>query len=535
MLISARYDKSPIPEYGRALSPYYAKGKLVKEKALKILKVPNARLTKIYYIAPYIIWFEFSSHTSKIMINPYNLTYKTSEEFKRLRSSIKKANKKRRKRLPEGLLRELEERFRKKWRDLKKGKTLSKSNHLMPDFALVPYFDWHYGCTPTAAAMLLAYYDNKYTSYGNLVWLFFEDYDNIQSETNYHTADTQYWLKKTMNTNSQGGTRPDSIKPGIEKYTNEELGYNFSVDHAYYWWPSWAWDEIVDEITNNRWLDPTTCQYVPATSLEPTKGYWVCVQSACDLTVSSGATKMTTSQDVGYDVQGRPLSWSCDLQVKSSNNLASIDLRLGTASHATSKFDVGLDKPLPPPLPFMKFDAWFKGTDHPFDRLATDIKADNGVNMWTVLVRSTEGFTLSWNPLDLPHDYNFMLKGNGQEIDMKKQSSYSIQNSIGDVMSFNIIVTKIPKVFGLSHSPNPFSSGTSISFQLPHETHVTLTIYNMTGQKICELVNGNMSAGYHTVYWDGIDNNGRQAVNGIYFYRLATESCSITKKMVLIR
>ncbi|OYV02696.1 hypothetical protein CGW93_04235 [candidate division bacterium WOR-3 4484_18] len=62
----------------------------------------------------------------------------------------------------------------------------------------------------------------------------------------------QLWCSVFTITVETGGTSSDSVEPGIEEYTNEWCGYSFDVVQNYYWYPPWAWDEIVNEINNNR-------------------------------------------------------------------------------------------------------------------------------------------------------------------------------------------------------------------------------------------------------------------------------------------
>lgn len=83
--------------------------------------------------------------------------------------------------------------------------------------------------------------------------------------------------------------------------------------------------------------------------------------------------------------------------------------------------------------------------------------------------------------------------------------------------------------------PNPFSSFTTICYQLPAEAQVSLAVYSALGQKVAHLVNGQMSAGKHTVRFDA---TGR--VGGIYLYRLQTKDAEgrivqLSGKMVIMK
>jgi hypothetical protein len=83
--------------------------------------------------------------------------------------------------------------------------------------------------------------------------------------------------------------------------------------------------------------------------------------------------------------------------------------------------------------------------------------------------------------------------------------------------------------------PNPFTSNTSISYVLPNSSRVSLKIYNILGQEIVTLCDELQTAGIHEFSWNGLDDSGRKASNGIYLYRLTTENTSLTKKMVKIK
>jgi len=89
----------------------------------------------------------------------------------------------------------------------------------------------------------------------------------------------------------------------------------------------------------------------------------------------------------------------------------------------------------------------------------------------------------------------------------------------------------LPDEFVLDQNqPNPFNPKTTIIFGLPHPCHVTLNVFNITGQKVTSLVDGYLGAGYHTVDWDGTD-----VASGIYFYRIQADEFVESRKMVLLK
>ena len=83
--------------------------------------------------------------------------------------------------------------------------------------------------------------------------------------------------------------------------------------------------------------------------------------------------------------------------------------------------------------------------------------------------------------------------------------------------------------------PNPFNPTTTIAFTIPKNLQVYLGIYDMTGKLIKTLIDAPIEAGYHTVMWDGTDDNGRSVSSGVYFYKLKSKGYEETKKMLLLK
>ena len=83
--------------------------------------------------------------------------------------------------------------------------------------------------------------------------------------------------------------------------------------------------------------------------------------------------------------------------------------------------------------------------------------------------------------------------------------------------------------------PNPFNSSTVISFALARSQEVKLAVYNLAGQKVVVLVDGEQTAGMHFVRWDGRDERGRELASGVYLYRQKAGSQVETRKLLLLR
>ena len=84
--------------------------------------------------------------------------------------------------------------------------------------------------------------------------------------------------------------------------------------------------------------------------------------------------------------------------------------------------------------------------------------------------------------------------------------------------------TVLPGTYTLSQNyPNPFNPTTDIRYQIADgrsSIHTTLKIYNLLGQEVRTLVDGEREAGYYTVTWNGKDYHGQDVSSGVYFYRL---------------
>ena len=105
-------------------------------------------------------------------------------------------------------------------------------------------------------------------------------------------------------------------------------------------------------------------------------------------------------------------------------------------------------------------------------------------------------------------------------------------NVLGDA-SITVDV-ELPLVYELGQNyPNPFNPVTTITYQLPEASQVTLKIYNILGQEIKTLVHGEKSAGFYTLQWDGTNSLGVRVSSGLYIYRISTNSGFVRSRKML--
>ena len=128
---------------------------------------------------------------------------------------------------------------------------------------------------------------------------------------------------------------------------------------------------------------------------------------------------------------------------------------------------------------------------------------------------------------------------------------YAFQNFTGIPGYFDNIVVKqlqpitsvedytnpnIPIELNLSQNyPNPFNPETKISYRLPENGFISLTIHDLLGRKIKTLVSDYQQAGQYSVTWNGKDEAGNSLASGIYLYTLKTGNILQSKKMILMK
>ena len=144
-------------------------------------------------------------------------------------------------------------------------------------------------------------------------------------------------------------------------------------------------------------------------------------------------------------------------------------------------------------------------------------------------------FENAWKPLetrvDLFHQtVNANLDGSGFYAAFLDLTQSRLVTDINEVK---------PKVkSGLqlySNYPNPFHSYTTIRFELPVASKVTLEVFDIFGRKISVIIDQSLSAGDHSAVWDCRDDQGNSVSPGVYFCVLKCGTMNLNQKMVLIR
>lgn len=155
-------------------------------------------------------------------------------------------------------------------------------------------------------------------------------------------------------------------------------------------------------------------------------------------------------------------------------------------------------------------------------------------------------FTHGETPLSIDVEAPFEAELNTSDL---QPGSYTITaevwdsagHSATDVIEYTLVSptglaqTGLPKEFRVSNYPNPFNPSTTICYGLPEAGHVLMTVYDVTGREVINLVNTSQPAGYHEAIWNGRDGQNRLVGTGVYFAQITAGDNAHVIKMIYLR
>ncbi|MBP7309771.1 MAG: T9SS type A sorting domain-containing protein, partial [Candidatus Cloacimonetes bacterium] len=87
----------------------------------------------------------------------------------------------------------------------------------------------------------------------------------------------------------------------------------------------------------------------------------------------------------------------------------------------------------------------------------------------------------------------------------------------------------------MNYYPNPFNPTTTIAFSIPKDAKTKLSVYSIKGQKVKDIISGELQKGFHKAVWDGKDSTNRSVSSGIYIFRLESGGKVSVRKAMLMK
>ncbi len=247
--------------------------------------------------------------------------------------------------------------------------------------------------------------------------------------------------------------------------------------------------------------------YAAATNLTPGSGYWVKVSADCEITIPDAMSK--SSGDV---VQYFKESWGQIILTDAAGRSYTL--------YATSG-DVDLNNyELPPAPPAGTFDIRFSS-----GRIAEDL--------------NTATQSISMNGIQYPvsvevRNLNITLQDeSGKELNAELKSGDKISIANESIHMLLLISGEVatPVAYKLEQNyPNPFNPSTKIIYSVPADGMVNISVYNILGEKVTDIVNTIQKAGNYEVTFDA-----RNLASGTYIYRMESGNFVSVKKMLLLK
>jgi hypothetical protein len=182
-----------------------------------------------------------------------------------------------------------------------------------------------------------------------------------------------------------------------------------------------------------------------------------------------------------------------------------------------------------------------------FAAVGADLSDDGVVLHWEIAeADDLEGFNI-YRSLQKGEDFvrlnnSLLLPGQNTFTDQRAQPGGTYWYAVGavdrDGESISLAVkieVPIKETTLFQNYPNPFNPATTITFYLPIVEHVNITIYDIRGKKVRQLVNQTLSYGKHHTEWNGRNDQNELVGSGIYFYKMTAGKKTLIKKMVVLK
>jgi hypothetical protein len=226
-----------------------------------------------------------------------------------------------------------------------------------------------------------------------------------------------------------------------------------------------------------------------------------------------------------------------------------LDAVIYTAPSASPDWTIYLDDVngtdvTPVPVELTKFEAIAKnGIIELFWETATEVRNYGFEIQKSIEANSdlpiqweTIGFIEGAGNSNSPKQYSFVASENlANDISFRlKQIDFDGDYKYSDVLTVTQVMEDLAKMELFQNYPNPFNPSTKISFRITRTENVKLTVYNILGEKVAELLNEEMESGLHSINFN-TSNAEFNLSSGLYIYRLETSSFAKSMKMLFLK
>ncbi|MBN8583867.1 MAG: T9SS type A sorting domain-containing protein [Ignavibacteria bacterium] len=307
--------------------------------------------------------------------------------------------------------------------------------------------------------------------------------------------------------------------------------YDVFLKKSYDGGSTWSTESPINQVRTND-------QVFPWISCDPISGHLACIYY--DTREGAPSVKhafVSISTNAG-------MNW-CDMRVSTEG----VGLATGDGSHYIG---IEINKGIVYPI-WTKSDinSTYRTIVYPFDVIPKDLNVQNQVYYGYNIIQSAKSISSSDVTIAIGSNTVFRSSESitlNPGFTMGKSSTfiaelYSCENlgientfAIDYYKNINRQDNETPLEYSLSQNyPNPFNPVTKINYTLKNDSKVTLTIYNILGQLVKEIVDSFESKGLKEVLWNGTNEFGNQVSSGVYFYKLTAGDFVDQKKLVIIR
>lgn len=234
------------------------------------------------------------------------------------------------------------------------------------------------------------------------------------------------------------------------------------------------------------------------------------------------------------------------------------EIIVGCSEYATDNFDNAYDIPEAPAKPVENGIRMYIPKDSQLDSLFIYSELNREIRssletglpefkLWNFIleIHTLDAVTLEFDMPNLPESYYADIQIDGNNWNQLTSGNYNysfIPSQIGTISGLVVINNNtassddiLSAVYDFVNFPNPFNPSTNIRFNVPVESKVELSIYNIKGQKVKNLCKDILPTGNHEYVWYGKNNSNNSVASGIYFIHLNNGEKTKVRKILLLK